>query len=145
LLKLALMEPSPTLSLKFLRDLTMHPRSQLALSWGLTYLSFVLLFGAMTRWTIKPLCLSVLAGLLFLIALILVLPQVDLPDTAFHRGTAPVDVHSRGTSGPGLLSVDAAVPSSFSAQTVSRRREHALAFTYALSGSLPLLHRSLRC
>jgi hypothetical protein len=27
---------------------------------------------------------------LFLLALILVLPQVDLPDFAFHRGTAPI-------------------------------------------------------
>jgi hypothetical protein len=99
----------------------------------------------MGRWTIKPSCLFVLMTLLFLIVLILVLPEVDLPDTAFHSGTAPVDVHSRVTSAPSLLSVGTAVSFCFSAQTTSRRREHFSAFAHATSNFLPLLHRSLRC
>jgi hypothetical protein len=45
---------------------------------------------------------------LFLFVLILVLPQVDLPDLAFHRGSAPVVAKSRITSPPILALV--AVP-----------------------------------
>jgi hypothetical protein len=99
----------------------------------------------MGHWTIRPSSLLVLVSLLFLIVLILVLPQVDLPDTAFHGGTAPVDVHARVTSAPALLSVDTAVQLSFSVQTASRRREHSPVFAHATSSFLPLLHRSLRC
>jgi hypothetical protein len=102
-------------------------------------------FGAMKRWTISPSYLSILMCLLFLIVLILVLPDVDLPDTAFHGGTAPVDLHARVTSAPGLLSVTAATPFSFSAHPVSRRCEHSVVFAHATSSFLPLLHRSLRC
>ena len=39
---------------------------------------------------------------LFLFALILVLPQVDLPDFTFHGGTAPVVARSRMSSAPVL-------------------------------------------
>jgi hypothetical protein len=99
----------------------------------------------MARWTINPWRLFVLVSLLFLIFLILVLPQVDLPDTAFHRGTSPVDVHSRVTSAPGLVVVGLDVRLSFSAYTASHRAEHSLVFAHATSAFLPLLHRSLRC
>src|SRR5579863_1523350 len=99
----------------------------------------------MGRWTIKPSRLFVLMTLLFLIVLILVLPEVDLPDTAFHRGTAPVDVHAQVTSAPTLLSASTLVPFSFSPQTALRRREHSLAFAHIGFSFLPLLHRSLRC
>jgi hypothetical protein len=102
-------------------------------------------FHLMGRWTIKPSCLFVLMTLLFLIVLILVLPEEDLPDTAFHRGTAPVDVHAQGTSAPALLSVNTVVSFTFSAQTALRRREHCLVFAHTGSSFLPLLHRSLRC
>src|SRR5271167_644786 len=94
-------------------------------------------FGAMGRWTIKPSVWFLLMGLLFLVVLILVLPEVDLPDTAFHRGTAPVDVHARVTSAPTLLSVNTVVPFSFSAQTASRRRERSLVFAHTGSSFLP--------
>jgi hypothetical protein len=112
---------------------------------ALTCLAYVLDFRIVGRWTIKPSCLFVLMTLLFLIVLILVLPEVDLPDTAFHHGTAPVDIHSRATSAPGLLSVGTALPFSFPNHTASRRREHSLMFAHVSSSFLPLLHRSLRC
>jgi hypothetical protein len=99
----------------------------------------------MGRWTINPSRLFVLLSWLLLITLILVLPQVDLPDTAFHRGTAPVDVHSRVTSAPSPLSVGPVVPLGFSAHPASRRREHSMVYAHETSVLLPLLHRSLRC
>jgi hypothetical protein len=53
-----------------------------------------------SKWTLKPPALMVLAGELFLIALILVLPQVDLPDVAFGRDTAPVVLNARANCAP---------------------------------------------
>ena len=41
----------------------------------------------------------------FLFALILVLPQVDLPDFAFHGGTAPIIARSRASAPPVLTDV----------------------------------------
>lgn len=99
----------------------------------------------MERWAIRPSKLFVLVSLLVLIALILVLPQVDLPDTAFHQGTAPLDVHSRVTSGPGLLSVSTLVSFTVSAHPASRLCEGSLVLARETSVFLPLLHRSLRC
>lgn len=43
----------------------------------------------------KPWQYSVLIFELALVAAILVLPQVALPDFAFHEGAAPVTAHSR--------------------------------------------------
>src|SRR5437899_11169262 len=43
----------------------------------------------MLRGSNKPLTCTVLTAVLFLIALIQVLPQVDLPDTAFHENETP--------------------------------------------------------
>ena len=48
---------------------------------------------AMTRWRWALLIFELL-----LIALILVLPQVDLPDYTFHSGTAPVAAKARVSS-----------------------------------------------
>jgi hypothetical protein len=42
---------------------------------------------------------------LFLFALILVLPQVDLPDFTFHGGTAPVAAKAQVSSPPVLSSI----------------------------------------
>lgn len=44
---------------------------------------------------------------LFLFALILVLPQVDLPDFTFHRGSAPIVARARVVSPPLMTAVKA--------------------------------------
>lgn len=54
---------------------------------------------------------SLLIFELCLFALILVLPQVDLPDFTFHGGTAPVVAKSRLSSPPVLSSVSTPVQS----------------------------------
>lgn len=42
-----------------------------------------------------------LAGLIVLILIVVLIPDdVDLPDAAFHRGTAPLAVHALATSVP---------------------------------------------
>lgn len=54
----------------------------------------------MGQWRINSWSLALLIGALTVIALVLVLPQVDLLDTAFHLGTAPILIHSQGTAKP---------------------------------------------
>ena len=61
----------------------------------------------MTRWRWALLIFELL-----LIALILVLPQVDLPDYTFHGGTAPVAAKARlssASSGSGVTIAQARV------------------------------------
>jgi hypothetical protein len=57
-------------------------------------------FHSVSKWNAKPVFLAILAGSLVIIGLILVLPQVDLLDTAFHRGNSPVAARARLTSAP---------------------------------------------
>jgi len=58
------------------------------------------IFLDMDPWTINDRSVILLAGALIVIVLVLVLPQVDLLDTAFHLGTAPILVHAQGTTKP---------------------------------------------
>ena len=57
-------------------------------------------FRKVKKWNANPLSVFILGGLLVIIFLILVLPQVDLLDTAFHRGSSPVALKARFTSAP---------------------------------------------
>lgn len=99
----------------------------------------------MKRWTINPSRLLVLMCGLLAIVTLLILPDVDPPDTAFHQGTAPLVVHARSSSAPSLTTASAAFQGNFSAQVSERRREHSVQSAYTPHSSLPLLHRSLRC
>lgn len=63
----------------------------------------------MSRWSLKRSSLLLLGSVVFIMLLIVVLPFVDLPDTAFHRGTAPVAVHSQATSAPAVIIIAVAL------------------------------------
>jgi hypothetical protein len=65
-------------------------------------------FLKVKKWNANPLSVVILAGMLVIIFLILVLPQVDLLDTAFHRGSSPVALKARFTAPP-VFAVVAAV------------------------------------
>ena len=54
----------------------------------------------MSRWNVKTSTLILLGSVVFIVLLLVVLPNVDPPDTAFHRGTAPVVVHAQATATP---------------------------------------------
>jgi hypothetical protein len=54
----------------------------------------------MRHWTINRQSVILLLGVLTVIVLVLVLPQVDLLDTAFHNGTAPIVIHALVTAKP---------------------------------------------
>ena len=59
----------------------------------------------MSRWNISALTLFILGVVVLFMLVIVVLPQVDLPDTAFHRGTAPLVVHTQATTAPPVVAV----------------------------------------
>ena len=61
----------------------------------------------LSRWNIKLSTLLILSGVVFLMLLIVVLPDVDLPDTAFHRGTGPAAIHALATAAPTVVTVAA--------------------------------------
>ena len=59
----------------------------------------------MSRWNINAPTLLILSIVVCFMLVIVVLPDVDLPDTAFQRGTAPLVVHARATVAPAVVAV----------------------------------------
>lgn len=99
----------------------------------------------MSRWKIKTPALAILVGLIFLMLLIVVLPDVDLPDIAFHGGTAPVVVHAHATSAPDLVHVAVA---SLTPDLDHALRDQPLSLASAASippNFRPILLRCIRC
>ena len=66
----------------------------------------------LSQWNIKLSTLIILSCVVFLMLLIVVLPDVDLPDAAFHRGTGPTAIHAQATSAPAPVTVAAVLRSS---------------------------------
>jgi hypothetical protein len=99
----------------------------------------------MSQWTIKRSSVILLIGVFAAMLVIVVAPDWDLPDTAFHRGTAPLVVHAQATSAPAA----ATTPAHFSLPTRAEAAHHfhesrALA-VFSAPNFLPIFHRSLRC
>jgi hypothetical protein len=59
----------------------------------------------LAQWKIKPSALFVLSCVIFLMLLIVVLPDVDLPDTAFHRNTGPGAIHAQVNAAPVVVAL----------------------------------------
>ena len=98
----------------------------------------------MSQWNVKASTLFILAGMVFLMLLIVVLPDVDLPDAAFHRGTAPVVLHAQATAAPAVVMVTAVLHfPNFAEAYRPFYQPGALAHNPA-ANSLPILLRSIR-
>jgi hypothetical protein len=99
----------------------------------------------MRQWRIKSSTLAILSCVFVFMLLIVILPDVDLPDTAFHGGTAPVLVHASGTTA--LVSVN--VPTLFQFSQPSQPSQASRPLSIETSSSspnfLPILFRSIRC
>ena len=82
---------------------------------------------------------------LFLFALILVLPQVDLPDFTFPGGTAPIVAKAKLSSPPTLTDL----PAPAHTLSFNDNREKATRVTWLTihlrTSSPPLLDSTLRC
>jgi len=98
----------------------------------------------MARWRIKPLATFILLSVLVVILLVLVLPQVDLLDTAFQRNTAPVVIHAQATSAPSFAATSAPVQLVFSEHSSDPRPEPGRLFAQATPNFLPILLHSIR-
>lgn len=83
---------------------------------------------------------------LALFAVILILPQVDLPDFTFHGGTAPVAAKARLSSAPVRSAVVvAAMQTSFPGPVVGAQPENCIVPTLAASNSRLSLLCTLLC
>lgn len=98
----------------------------------------------MSRWNISASTLFILSCLIFIMLLIVVLPDVDLPDTAFHGGTAPLVVHARATNGPTVVAVAALFQLPRSSRLSGLSRESGTLATNSPPNFRPILLRSLR-
>jgi hypothetical protein len=98
----------------------------------------------MSQWKISRASVLLLLGVFVVMLVIVIAPDWDLPDAAFHRGTAPVLVHAQATSAPAAATI--ANPFNLpSGSTVSRVfHEHPAFAVYSTSNFLPIFHRSLR-
>src|SRR5580704_388225 len=59
----------------------------------------------MARWNVKASTLFILGFVTVVMLLNVVLPDVDLLDTAFHRGTAPIVIHAQANAAPAATAV----------------------------------------
>jgi hypothetical protein len=99
----------------------------------------------MRNWTIRPGGLFILLGLLSVILLILVLPQVDLLDTAFQRDSAPTTIHSQATAARIILTANVAANSLASVQQWEAHPQRAIPSGSAVANFRPILLCSIRC
>lgn len=99
----------------------------------------------MSRWKVKKSTLFILSCLTFIMLLIVVLPDVDLPDTAFHQGTAPLVVHARGTTAPAAVTVAGAFHLPDLALTSSYLRDSQGLAENRDPNFRPILLRTIRC
>lgn len=98
----------------------------------------------MGRWKVKPSRVVVLCCMLLIILLVLVLPQVDLLDTAFQCGTAPVVVHARATGAVTLRELSASFYLGFSFGLITARNTLSECLP-KLNRNFPVLHHVFRC
>ncbi|HYM78221.1 MAG TPA: hypothetical protein VE377_19765 [Candidatus Dormibacteraeota bacterium] len=98
----------------------------------------------MSQWNIKASTLFILSCVVFLMLLIVVLPDVDLPDTAFHQGTAPVLVHARATAAPTAVVVAALFQFPKSAEISGSDRDLEGPAAHLDPNFRPILLRSIR-
>src|SRR5215469_16233392 len=98
----------------------------------------------MSQWNIKRSTLFILSCLVFIMLLIVYLPDVDLPDTAFHQGTAPLVVHARANAGPPVVAVAAQFQFPEYGQFWSPEREREVVAGQLDPNFRPILLRSIR-
>jgi hypothetical protein len=120
-------------------------------AWGLTSAAnsgknYQMRRWQMSEWRINPASVFLLSGLIVLMLLIVILPDdVDLPDAAFHRGTAPVVVHDQATSAPLAITIAAAVPLPSPIETFYFFHRPTDSELYLSPSFRPILLRSIRC
>lgn len=98
----------------------------------------------MSRWNVKASALLVLGIVVLFMLAIVVLPDVDLPDTAFHQGTAPLLLHVRARAVPPIIAVAALFQSPRIVQFWHPDRDPELVAVNFDPNFRPILLRSIR-
>ena len=98
----------------------------------------------MSRWNINVPTLLILSIVVLFMLVIVVHPDVDLPDTAFHRGTAPLVVHAQATTAPPVVVVAALFQLPHTVEFGHIDREFEVAATTLDPNFRPILLRSIR-
>jgi hypothetical protein len=99
----------------------------------------------MGRWGIRPSALCILLCVLVSILLVQALPQVDLLDTAFHRGTAPVVIHSQATAAPAWITLSSELTTFAAPECPRCSGLQGLDLIRNSADFIPVLPRALRC
>jgi hypothetical protein len=90
--------------------------------------------------------LAILYSLLIVVAVIQVLPQVDLPDTAFHEDTAPIVTKSRAVAVPVLIVAQRHDCATWHQKaTLATTREKVSTTPHRANLSLPILLLAILC
>lgn len=98
----------------------------------------------MSRWNVNGPTLFILSIVVLLMLVIVVLPDVDLPDTAFHQGTAPLALHARVTTAPPVVAVAALFQLARIVQSWRPDRDFEVVATSLDPNFRPILLRSIR-
>lgn len=102
------------------------------------------IIGSVSQWTIKRGPVVLLCCALLVILLVQVLPQVDLLDTAFHLGTAPIVIHSQSVAPPVFQILLLSLSFSLSLNGNSRQDDQRR-FSFESLRGFEILHQSFRC
>ena len=95
--------------------------------------------------TSNPLMLWTLVALLSAITLVVILPDVDLPDTAFRSNNSPLAIHTLCQQVPHHRNANAGVFLSFEPVFSSIEQWHVRETRGRHPKDLPIEHESLRC
>jgi hypothetical protein len=99
----------------------------------------------MSCWNAKTSTLILLGSVVFVVLLLVVLPDVDPPDTAFHRGTAPVSLHAQANAVPPVSVIASGIQiSNVPAPDWASLRLSDFTIP-AAANFVPILLRSIRC
>jgi hypothetical protein len=98
----------------------------------------------MSQWTIKRSSVLLLLGVFVVMLVIVIAPDWDLPDAAFHGGNAPVVVHALATSAPAAATIANLFDLPSNSEPGRHFDEHRAFAVYSAPNFLPIFHRSLR-
>lgn len=98
----------------------------------------------MAQWKVSRSALFVLFSVIVVMLAVVVLPFVDLPDTAFHRGTAPVVVHAQALSAAAAMAGAVVFQVPHAPESSTHFHAHRAFAVYSAPNFLPIFLGSLR-
>ena len=88
---------------------------------------------------------AALLGVLGMITFVLVIPQVDLPETAFYEGNAPVVARLSSSATPAIVVIAVRAQFEMVSEARASAREHLTVPAHLSANSLPIFLSTLLC